>query len=146
MRETMNRFGVVPAEVPVIRSLEGLAPKFRTQVAALMNHLADNGFDPVIVESLRSDERQRYLYRFGRDYDDGRGIVTNSPIGQTSWHFYGLAVDVISRVERWDAPDAFWSALGVSANVHGLAWGGDWPTLADKPHVQFGPPMFVNYG
>ena len=93
----------------------------------------------MVAESLRTDERQRFLFGFGRDYDDGRGIVTHSLVGCTSWHSYGLAVDVVSRSTHWDAPNAFWSALGAAAAVHGLTWGGDWPTFPDKPHLQFAP-------
>lgn len=137
----MSSFGIVPPEVPVIRSLDGLAPKFRTRVEAMLIELEAKGFDPMIAESLRTAERQRYLYGFGREYDDGRGIVTYSSTGHASWHYYGLAVDVISRAKRWNAPSSFWCALGESATAHGLAWGGNWPTFPDKPHVQFGAPM-----
>lgn len=137
----MNGFNPVPIEVPVIWTLDGLAPKFREWVEALIIDLEAKGFDPMIAESLRTHERQQYLYGFGRAYNDGRGVVTHSQAGHSSWHFYGLAVDVISRSKQWDAPPEFWSALGSSAKTNGLTWGGDWQTFADKPHVQFGPPM-----
>lgn len=137
----MTHFGVVPPEVPAIRTLDGLAPKFREKVERVIERMHQFGRDATIAESLRTDERQAYLYGFGREYDDGRGIVTNAPTGNAGWHKFGLAVDIISASQQWDAPSAFWTFLGVCAHSEGLAWGGEWPTFADRPHVQWGPPM-----
>ncbi|MDB4915091.1 MAG: hypothetical protein JWM95_2735 [Gemmatimonadetes bacterium] len=133
----MSLFGTVPPTVSTQYSLDGLAPRFRVQVLAILGDMLREGHDPLIVESMRSDDRQRFLYGFGRDYDDGRGIVTNSAEGKNSWHFYGLAVDVVSRSRLWKAPPEFWSALGASAARRELTWGGNWPNFPDKPHVQF---------
>lgn len=140
-RDTVSHFGIVPPEVPAIRSLDGLAPVFRQKIEHVIHRLHALGRDATIAESLRTDERQAYLYGFGREYDDGRGIVTNAPTGNSGWHKFGLAVDIISASERWNAPASFWSMLGVCARSEGLAWGGDWKTFPDRPHVQFGPPM-----
>jgi hypothetical protein len=130
-----------PDEPEVNQSLECLAPKFRVRVVSMLSDLSIRGFDPIIAESCRSDERQAWLFGFGREWDDGRGVVTQAPTGAHSWHRYGLAVDVISLRHGWDAPSSFWNALGSSALRHSLAWGGYWPRFADRPHVQFGPPM-----
>lgn len=129
-----------PAEPPVIRDLECLAPGFRAKLTRMLAHLSSLGFDPVIAESCRTDERQAWLYGFGREYDDGRGVVTHADTGDHGWHKFGLAVDVISLAHGWDAPAEFWKALGGCAHVEGLAWGGDWHQ-ADLPHIQFGAPM-----
>ncbi len=130
-----------PPEPTVMQSLECLAPGFRKKLTAMLAHMSSLGFDPVIAESCRSDERQAWLYGFGRDWDDGRGKVTNAMTGDHSWHKFGLAVDVISLSNGWDAPDAFWNALGACAHVQGLSWGGAWEGFADRPHVQYGAPM-----
>ena len=53
-----------------------------------------------------------------------------------SWHFYGLAVDVISRRTQWDDP-AFFRAIAVHLKAAGLDWGGDWST-PDLPHFHWG--------
>lgn len=132
---------VLPREVPPRKEVSLLAPKFAAAVERMLLQMKLNGFDPVIAESLRTNERQAYLYGFGRDYDDGRGIVTNSATADTTWHGYGLAVDVVSKSKLWDASEAFWTALGATARQCGLAWGGDWPSFPDKPHVQWGAPM-----
>lgn len=101
------------------------------------------GFDAVVFESYRSPERAAWLYGFGRKYDDGRGVVTNAADNTHTWHAYYLAADIISASKEWDAPEAFWEALGECAKAEGLVWGGDWH-MQDKPHVQHGPPMRVS--
>jgi hypothetical protein len=129
-----------PAEVPVCRDVTRLAPRFRLALARALAELHRVGFDPVVCETLRTPERQRFLYGFGRDYDDGRGIVTQAATADQSWHGYGLAADVISRAHGWDAPPAFWRALQAAVEQEGLVSGAAWP-MADKPHVQWGAPM-----
>lgn len=130
-----------PPDVPAIRTPDVLAPKFQDAIVRVIGAMHAKGCDATIAESLRTNERQAFLYGFGREYDDGRGIVTNAHDGFTSWHFYGLAVDIISSSQQWDAPARFWQMLGAIALHEGLAWGGAWPTFPDKPHVQWGPPM-----
>lgn len=139
--EPLAGFGIVPLEVPLQRHLEALAPEFLARLARVFEEMVRAGHDPFVFESLRSHERQEYLFGFGRSYDDGRGIVTNSGSGFETWHFYGLAVDIVSSQNLWNAPVAFWRDLGAAVRRYGLAWGGDWPNFPDKPHVQFGPPM-----
>ena len=122
-----------PAEVPACRSLDGLAPKFREVVEVVLAQLPD----AVVAESTRSFERQAYLYGFGRDYDDGRGIVTHAPSHLTSWHGYGLAVDVMHREYGWNASRLWFRTMGELAKAHELTWGGDW-RFTDLPHLQWG--------
>jgi hypothetical protein len=130
-----------PAEPPIDQSLDGLAPTFRTKVEALLARFTALGFDPMIAESFRSDARQAWLFGFGREYDDGRGVVTYAVQGERSWHRYGLAVDIVSASRGWDPSPSFWRSLGSCARIEGLAWGGDWPKFKDLPHIQFGEPM-----
>lgn len=142
-------FGTVPAEVKAVRDLSVLAPKFRKALEAGMARLMALGFDPVVVETLRTHDRQRFLHGFGRDYDDGRGIVTFSSDADETWHGYGLAADVIPRREGYGAPSWVWAAYGRAWRAEGLRWGADWDhdgetkdeTFLDYPHVQWGPPM-----
>jgi peptidoglycan L-alanyl-D-glutamate endopeptidase CwlK len=136
-------------DVPVQNSLDGLAPLFRDAVLRVVSDLQAWGYDPIVFETLRTNERQSFLYGFGRDYDDGRGIVTHSRTAEDTWHYYGLAVDIISRRKQWGAPPDFWYVLGTSARRHGLVWGGDWngngstedETFSDRPHMQWGSGM-----
>lgn len=144
-----RRFGVVPAEVPAVRDLAVLAPKFRAAVERVLATMQGLGHDPIVFETLRTHDRQRFLFGFGREYDDGRGVVTFSADADETWHGYGLAVDIISASAQWGAPEAFWGALGRACARERLRWGGDWDMdgdgmderFRDLPHVQWGPPM-----
>lgn len=122
-----------PPEVPVDRSMGSLAPQFRDAVERVLAELGD----AKIAEAKRTFERQSYLYGFGRDYDDGRGVVTNASSNLTSWHGYGLAVDIVHATRGWDVPDSWWRLLGDVAKAHGCDWGGDWHH-PDRPHIQWG--------
>lgn len=122
-----------PPEVPINRSLVDLAPKFRDAVNAVLAELSD----ATVAESLRTFDRQSYLYGFGRDYDDGRGIVTNAPTQLLSWHGYGLAVDLVHATKAWDAGDHWFRLMGEIAKGNGCDWGGDWHH-PDRPHIQWG--------
>lgn len=144
-----RRFGAVPAEVPMVRSLDVLAPKFRTAIERVLATVRGLGYDPLVVETLRSHDRQRFLYGFGREYDDGRGVVTYSADADETWHGFGLAVDIVCKRTLWGAEPVFWDALGRACARERLTWGGDWDgdgnprneRFFDRPHVQWGPPM-----
>lgn len=138
-----------PAEVPVIRSLDALAPRFRAALEAVLRDVTAWGFDPMVFETMRSDARQQFLYGFGRRYDDGRGVVTHSETALDTWHHYGLAADVVSRSRLWAPDPFFWEALALAARRHGLRSGADWNNngrsdderFVDRPHLQWGAPM-----
>ncbi len=132
----MTTLPAPPPEVPASNDMLLLAPAFCEKVWTLLSELKRAGLDAVVSEAFRSDERQAYLYGFGRTYDDGRGIVTQADTGQRSWHRYGLAVDIISASKQWDAPARFWQTLRDTAVELQLTSGADW-THADKPHVQW---------
>lgn len=129
-----------PAEVPADDSLDGLAPKFRAKLLLVLNRLTMQGHPPRVAETLRSDARVKFLHGFGREYDDGRGVVTNATDATKTWHHYGLAADIVHATKAWDADEAFWVALRDAAVAEGLTAGFDWK-FKDKPHVQWGKPM-----
>lgn len=134
-----------PPEPPCYRDTDKLAPSFRWAIGLVTEALTAEGFHPCYRETWRSDERAAWLYGFGRAYDDGRGIVTNAPTAAETWHHYGLAADFGD--ERYDGgsePPAFWDALALHARAAGLVWGGDFSSLPDRPHVQWGAPMRVS--
>lgn len=133
----MAKFGAVPPEVPVTRSLDPCAPRFAAAVRLMMAKLA-GGLSEQVFETLRTEQRQAFLYGFGRDYDDGRGKVTNARTALNSWHGFGLAVDIVEKdATPWDAPVTFWNLIGEAAVEQGLVWGGSW-AKPDLPHVQWG--------
>lgn len=130
-----------------------LAPKVRDAVEGVLREMQDRGFTAKIFETLRTPERQWYLYGKGRTAEQclemnvppqyawptcPDGQVTKSPAAIKSWHGYGLACDIVENdATPWLASQAFWNTLGASAKRHGLVWGGNWKFL-DLPHVQWG--------
>lgn len=145
----MGRLPAPPAEVPVERSMLGLAPQFRAAIERVLDRMRADGHDPLVFETLRTDERQAFIYGFGRTWDDGRGVVTHSESAADTWHGYGLAVDIVCNRTYWNASRQFWLSLGVAVRSEGLVWGADWngngrtddERFVDRPHVQWGNGM-----
>jgi hypothetical protein len=129
-----------PAEPPRQTDLAAVAPLFAVAVRHTLHDVEAKGWHPIVYEALRTDERQRWLYGFGRDWDDAdpRGRVTQAPTGDQSWHRYGLAVDIIDPGIGWDDTSRFWAELADSAETYGLAAGYRRWLRPDPPHLQFG--------
>lgn len=127
-----------PAEPKRISDLSVLAPRFKAAVDLILADVKGKGFNVMVFESLRTNERQKFLYGFGREYDDGRGPVTKAATAEKGWHLYGLAVDIVENdASPWTASQALWQAIGHAAEAHGCTWGGRWHVV-DLPHVQWG--------
>ena len=129
----MTAFGTIPPEPPRISSLDDVALQFRDAILAVLAEIPD----AMVYESLRTDARQAWLYGFGRQYDDGRGIVTHAETADHGWHKFGCAADLIHRTKQWDAGDEWFANLGAVGKANGLTWGGDWQ-MRDLPHLQWG--------
>ena len=129
--------------------MQGLAPRFREAVERVLERMRADGHDPLVFETLRTEQRQQFIYGFGREYDDGRGVVTHSESAADTWHGYGLAVDIVSASKLWSASKQFWISLGIAVREEGLIWGADWNSngrsdderFVDRPHVQWGNGM-----
>jgi hypothetical protein len=132
-----------PAEVPVQSGTGGLAPKVQEAVERVLSRMRAEGFNPRLFETLRTAERQDFLFGFGRRYDDGRGIVTKVQSHLHGWHGYGLAVDIVENdATPWTAPQAFWNALGRHAMANGLRRDITVNGNLDLPHCQWsGAPI-----
>lgn len=138
-------FAGIPPEPPRIITLDGCAPKFGAAVVRVMDRMASNGQRCIIGEALRTNARQHWLYGFGREWNDGRGIVTKAKTIWNSWHGFGLAVDIWHAQTLWRAPSAFWLLLADAAKAEGLFPYLDHPTTKwDQPHVQWGNGMRVS--
>jgi peptidoglycan L-alanyl-D-glutamate endopeptidase CwlK len=85
----------------------------------------------IVIEGLRSEERQKQLFAQG---------ATKT---MRSRHLTGHAVDLAPMIDhevRWDWP-AFYplaEAVKAAAKQEGvrIEWGGDWRTFKDGPHWQ----------
>jgi len=104
------------------RDLGKLTPGFRRRVERVLARMQARGFDAVVWEAWRSPERAAKLAA------KGTGIAL-------SMHTLGIAVDIISRKNRWDAGPEFWQALGEEYEREGIVWGGRWRS-GDNPHGQ----------
>jgi peptidoglycan L-alanyl-D-glutamate endopeptidase CwlK len=128
----------------VNRSLTALFPRFEEEVREILTELrlwCDKhrpGAAPVVTETIRTTARQQELYAQGRTKP---GLIVTQRNGTTSRsnHQSGLAADfAISKGGKLDWDDEeFWQYLGHLARKHGLAWGGDWTSPVDKPHVEW---------
>lgn len=90
-----------------------------------------------ISEGYRSNARQTALYNQGRTTEGS--IVTNAKAGH-SYHNFGLAVDyfIVSddgSKALWDV-NAKWKRAAAIAKSLGFAWGGDWTSFKDYPHLE----------
>lgn len=136
-------------EPPPNRDMTKLAPLFAEKVFTLIANMKERKHDAFVFEGFRSDARADWLFKSGREFDDGRGIVTKAKTARKSWHRYGLAVDIISASKEWNAPLTFWADLRTIATSLGLTSGDDWDRdgipveddpdehLTDRPHVQW---------
>lgn len=127
------------------RDLTLLAPKFKAAVEAAIADCATKGLPVKVNEGLRSQARQAHLFAQGRTRPGPK--VTNAATNLTSWHGYGLAVDVIHKTLAF-APfgsgpgsaaknEKWFKDVGTVFKAHGCDWGGDW-TKPDTPHMQWG--------
>ncbi len=86
-----------------------------------------------IVQGLRTIEEQNELYAQGRTKPGN--IVTNAK-GGSSFHNYGLAIDVVEIVNSKADWKCNYERLVPINKKYGLDWGGDFKSIVDKPHFQ----------
>lgn len=123
-----------PAAVEALRiaDLAYLAPRFRLKVERIIERLRETGHPAVVRETVRLPALQAHYFATG---------TSKSSDALGSWHAYGLACDIVHTTLLWSAPPEYWEALGAAAKAEGCAWGGDWKSIRDTPHVQWGPGM-----
>lgn len=124
-----------------------------TQVAywKFKEGMANAGIDYILTCTLRTAAEQLELYKKGREYQDGKWIVTDKRKCVTwtlnSKHLKGTAFDICILVAGkllWN-PELDADADGVPEYTEagligekiGLVWGGRWNT-PDAPHFQLG--------
>lgn len=123
--------------VPADRALTRLAPAMAAAIVAAETACREAGLPVLRFETFRSAARQEWLYAQGREVRPPARIVTKASSAIRSQHGYGLAVDFIHPTLHWGAPEQWWKDVAAIVTLHGLAWGGDWPTLPDPPHYQW---------
>jgi len=133
--------------IPETSTIELLAPRMQTVTRQILelrrlrfhDGRASNDEDSLtrLFETFRTNKRQQHIYGFGRDYDDGRGIVTKAYDASWSWHGYGLAIDIIHPTLRWNAPQDWWEQLAKDFEFAGLRAGRRFKRMPDSPHAQW---------
>jgi peptidoglycan L-alanyl-D-glutamate endopeptidase CwlK len=113
------------------RSIKELHPRLRKAAYDLFKEAALLGAYP--YNTGRTFEEQAVLYAQGRTAP-GK-IVTNAQPGQ-SYHNYGLAFDMVFKVNGEWSWSGDWDKLGALAKKYGFEWGGSWARFPDRPHLQ----------
>ena len=141
-------------EIPANRDLAALAPKVRLATEKVLAGMAAEGFKAKQYDTLRTQDRQAFLFGKGRTPEQlvdagctsvcfawptcADGKVTNCSQADQSWHGYGLAVDIVEDdATPWTAAQAFWHAVSTHGVAAGFVWGGSWKRFPDLPHLQW---------
>jgi len=127
------------------RDLGDLHPYMRELTQHLLARAERAGIPLTVICTSRSMDEQAALYAQGRSRPGP--IVTDARPGY-SYHNFGLAVDVVPTrlltLRNWgETPNyreearAIWHQLGAIGVDIGLKWGGDFPTIKDRPHFEW---------
>jgi len=125
-----------------MRTLDQLAPRLRDGVPKILAAMSALGFPMMVTDTLRTTEEQRALYAQGRTVP-GPIVTKADGVIQRSNHQphadgFGHAVDccfVVDGHASWDGRLP-WKAYGALAEALGFAWGGNWQSLHDLPHIE----------
>jgi peptidoglycan LD-endopeptidase CwlK len=123
-----------------------LHPKVADAVSSILTEAKARGLNVGVFSGVRQPEEQARLYALGRTVDNPDGKSAEKPLGNivtngqpwSSWHNYGLAVDIVFKNEKgwtWDKTFDQWEDLGKVGEMFGLEWGGRWK-FKDLPHFQ----------
>ncbi len=110
-----------------------LAPAMRGRVegyildARKIDVVNGEAFDPIIFETSRSERLQEIYFEQG---------TTRAFTAIYGWHFYCVAVDIISRKKEWSVSEAWWKESARLMRKNGIDPGYDWHEK-DRPHGQF---------
>ncbi len=116
--------------------LDLLQPEVREKARSAFDRGQRRGLDICIVSTLRTYPEQQELYAQGRTKPGN--VVTNAKPGY-SYHNFGLALDfaVIKNGRLvWDQEHPHWREFVRIAKEEGFAWGGDWASFKDYPHLE----------
>lgn len=93
------------------------------------------GLNVLVTETYRTKAEQDALYAKGRTAPGN--IVTNCRY-PNSPHCWGVAFDFCRNVRgrEYDDSDGFFKKCGEIGKSLGLAWGGDFKSFVDKPHLE----------
>ena len=117
------------------RNVKELHPRLQEKISQLQVLCAKENLQLGIGECFRSAKEQDELYAQGRTKPGNR--VTNARgSSYSSQHQWGIAFDFFKNVKGQEYSDNyFFTRVSQLAKSIGLAWGGDWHSPVDKPHL-----------
>lgn len=135
-----------------LERIQLLHPKLREEASSIYDEICKALTGKAMCRfayTLRTFAEQDGLYAQGRTKPGS--IVTNAK-GGTSYHNYGLAIDIVLMVDKdgngsfesaaWDTKSDFdgdkkadWMEVVTIFKQFGWEWGGDWK-FTDMPHFQ----------
>jgi hypothetical protein len=86
-----------------------------------------------VSQGLRTFQEQQDLYDMGRT--KAGKVVTKAKPG-SSYHQYGLAVDLVEMVNGGLDWNFDMGKLVPYADKYGISWGGNWQSFKDYPHFE----------
>lgn len=138
-----------PLQCRDINKLNGIV---RELLMMALDEMKACGVTPLVVETLRTKERQYWLYGQGRTafelikkkipikYAHKGAIVTQT---LNSIHLSGCAVDVVplrNGKAIWDAEDKDTKKIVAIMGLYGFECGANWTSFKDSPHFQIKLP------
>lgn len=138
-----------PLQCRDINKLNGVV---RELLLMALEEIKSCGVTPLVVETLRTKERQYWLYGQGRTalqlikkkvpvkYAHKGAIVTQT---LNSIHLTGCAVDIVplrSGKAIWDANDKDTKKIVAIMGLYGFECGANWSSFPDSPHYQIKLP------
>lgn len=138
-----------PLQIRDINKLNGVVKELLTMA---LDEMRKCGVTPLVVETLRTKERQYWLYGQGRTafqlikkgvpikYAHKGQIVTQTT---NSIHLSGCAVDVVPMRNGkaiWDANDKDTKKIVAIMSLYGFEAGANWTNFKDSPHFQIKLP------
>lgn len=109
--------------------LKKVHPRLAAGVLKIIAQAKAEGYTLIVTQGLRTFAEQDKLYL-------KRPRVTKAKGGQSN-HNYGLSVDLAFVTNgKLDWTDSLYLKIGKWSKNAGLAWGGNWKSFRDLPHVE----------
>lgn len=117
------------------RNINALHPNLQEKLKQLNILCSQNQLNIGIGECFRTVDEQDALYAQGRTKPGN--IVTNTKgSSYSSQHQWGIAFDFFKNEKGHEFDDLlFFTNVSKLAKSIGLAWGGDWNSFKDRPHL-----------
>lgn len=117
------------------RDINKLNPKAKLACEYLLKACKEKGLNIIVTETLRTTERQQYLYAQGRTRP-GNTVTNCDGVKKKSIHQFGNAFDVCQNIKGKEYDEKILNQVGKLGEQIGLEWGGSWKSFKDSPHFQ----------